>query len=114
MKKFMALYMAPASVIAEMMKMTPDQGKAEMDAWVAWDGKHKAAIVDLGAPLGRTKRVSSSGVSDAHNEVTGYSIVEAESPEAAAKIFADHPHLKMKGTYIDVLDLVDINAMMAA
>ena len=114
MKKYMALYMAPASVIAEMMKMSAEQGKAEMDAWMAWDARNKGAIADMGAPLGKTKRVTMSGVADAHNEITGYSIVQADSPEAAAKIFADHPHLKMKGAYIDVLDCVDIAAMMPA
>jgi hypothetical protein len=28
-----------------------------MDAWMKWMGEHKAALVDGGAPLGKTKRV---------------------------------------------------------
>lgn len=112
MKKYMALYMAPAAVIAEMMKMTKEQGQAEMEAWGAWDAAHKDNIVDLGAPLGKNKRVTSDGVADARNEVTGYSVVQADSADAAAKLFTDHPHVRMKGAYIDILDVVDINEMM--
>jgi hypothetical protein len=114
MKKFMALYMAPAATIAEMMKATPDQMKAEMDDWTKWSERNKAAIVDLGAPLGKTKRLTGAGLSDTRNEITGYSIVEGDSVDSVARIFKDHPHLKIKGTSIDLLDWVDVNAMMPA
>jgi hypothetical protein len=114
MKKFMALYMAPAAAIAEVMKATPDEMKAEMNAWYAWQEKHKASIVDFGAPLGRTKRVTPGGISDSRNEITGYALVQGDSAEDVAKIFTDHPHLKIKGASVDLLDWVDINAMMPA
>ena len=38
-------------------------------AWKAWVEKHQAAIVELGGPLGKTKRVDSSGVADISNEL---------------------------------------------
>ena len=114
MTKYMALYMAPADAIAKMMKLSAEEGQAEMDAWMAWDAAHKSAIVDLGNPLGRTKRVTAGKVADGHNEVTGYSIVEADSADAAAKIFLDHPHLRMQGAWIDVLNVVNVEDMMAA
>lgn len=112
MTRYMALYMAPAAAIAKMMKLSPEEGQAEMDAWVAWDAAHKAHIVDLGNPLGRTKRVTPGGVADAHNEVTGYSIVEASSAEEAAKLFADHPHLHLEGGWIDVLNVVNVEDLI--
>lgn len=115
MKKFMAMYMAPAAAIAEAMKATPEEMKAGMDDWMKWADKNKAAIVDLGTPLGRTKRITASGVSDAKNEITGYTIVQGDSAESVARIFKDHPHLKMgAGVSIDLLDLVDISEMMPA
>ena len=40
-------------------------------AWKAWVEKHQAAIVELGGPLGKTKRVDSSGVADISNETGG-------------------------------------------
>ena len=112
MKKYVALYMAPAAVVAELTKLTPQQGKAEMEAWMAWEGKHKAGILDLGAPLGKTTRVTAAGVADVKNEVTGYTIVQADSRDAAARMFTDHPHVRFPGAYVDVLDWIDVNQML--
>ena len=35
-----------------------------MAAWKAWVEKHQAAIVAMGGPLGKTKRVDASGIAD--------------------------------------------------
>jgi hypothetical protein len=108
MKKFMAIYMAPAAVIAEAMKATPAEQQAGMDAWLAWQSQHEKALVDFGNPLGKTKRVSAGGaVSDTKNDLTGYTIVQADSLEAAAQIFKNHPHLKMgSGATVDILEVI--------
>lgn len=99
--------MAPAASIEKMMaEMTPEQGKAAMEEWRKWMKKNEAVLADGGAPLGKTKRVTSDGIADVKNEVTGYSIVEAESHEAAADIFKDNPNLQIPGGYIDILDIV--------
>ena len=66
-----------------------------MDAWMKWMNANKASFVDGGAPLGKTKRVDAKGVSDIRNDVGGYSIVQAASADAAAKLFGkDQPHLQ--------------------
>jgi hypothetical protein len=110
--KFMALYMAPAAATEEMMKtMTDADAQKEMAAWMAWGEKNKAAIVDMGAPLGKTKAVSASGVKDTRNDVNGYSVIEAESAEAAAKVFEGHPHLRMKGATIEIMGYVQLPGM---
>ena len=49
--------------------------------------------------------VTASGVSDVRNEIGGYSIVEADSHDEAAKVFLDNPMLQMPGAYIEVLDI---------
>ena len=95
MKRFMAMYMAPSAAIEQMMKATPEQMKAGMDEWMKWSRMHEKAIVDLGTPLGKTKRVASAGVSDTKNEITGYTIVEGDTADTVVKMFKDHPHLKM-------------------
>jgi hypothetical protein len=61
-------------------------------AVMAWDEKHKDAIVYAGVPLGPTKRTSSAGVADVVNELTVFVVVRADSHEAAARLFEDHPH----------------------
>ena len=104
--------MAP---IAEMDKMmensTPEDMKEGMDGWMKWADLHKKDIVDLGAPLGKNKRVVKDGVSSVRNEVSGFSIVQAESHEAAAHIFKDSPHLVIPGAYIEVLEWVEMPGM---
>src|SRR5437870_4855253 len=82
-----AMKMAPAATIAEMMKATPEQMKTGMDDWMKWADGHKKEIVEMGAPLGKTKRVTNSGMSDTKNEITGYSIVQGDSFDSVAKIF---------------------------
>ena len=112
MSKFFLLYLAPVSAIEQMMaNATPDQMKAGMDAWMAWMKKNENALVDMGAPLGKTKRVTAAGVTSVRNEVTGYTIVEADSHDAAAAMLVGHPHLSVPGGYIDVLSVTPIPGM---
>ncbi len=61
MKKFLVLYRAPVAAFEQMKKSSPEQQKAGMDAWMAWSTKAAASIVDMGAPLGKSLRVSPGG-----------------------------------------------------
>jgi hypothetical protein len=107
MATFLALYMAPVGAMDEMMKSTTQEGRdTQTQAWNAWIEEKKASLVDVGAPVGKNKRVTSSGVSDVRNEVGGYSIVEAASHEAAAALFADNPMLEMPSAYVEVLAIM--------
>ena len=112
MSKFFLLYLAPTSTIDQMMATTsPEKMKEGMDAWRAWMKKHEKSLVDMGAPLGKTKRVTAGSVSSVRNQVTGYTIVEAESHDAATAMLVGHPHLSMPGAYIDVLSVTPIPGM---
>ena len=113
MKKFMVLYMANAADFEKMMKeSTPEQQKKGMEGWMKWMGDHKASLVDGGAPLGKTKRVDAKGVSDAKNGIGGYSIVQAESADAATKIVGKgQPHLQMPGTWIEIVEIMPLPGM---
>lgn len=108
MKKFMVLYMAPSAQFEQMMKnATPEQQQKGMDAWMKWMNANKASLADGGAPLGKTKRVDANGASDTRNEIGGYSIVQAESHDAAVKLFGpDHPHMMMPGGWIEVTEIM--------
>jgi YCII-related domain len=113
MKKFLVLYMASAADFEKMMKnSTPQQQKEGMDAWMKWMNANKASFVDGGAPLGKTKRVDGKGVSDIRNEIGGYSIVQAASADAAAKLFGkDQPHLQMPGAWIEIVEIMPMPGM---
>ena len=113
MKKFMVLYMAPSAQFEQMMKnATPEQQQKGMDAWMKWMNANKASLADGGAPLGKTKRVDANGTKDTKNEVGGYSIVQAESHDAATKMFGkDHPHLHVPGAWIEIVEIMPIPGM---
>jgi C-terminal processing protease CtpA/Prc len=111
MKKFLVLYKAPLSSFEQMMKATPEQQKAGMAAWTAWSKKAAAAIVDLGAPLGKSLRVTRTGSAPVTNDLGGYSILQGESKEALASVLNEHPHFMTPEGSIEVIELMPIPGM---
>ena len=80
-----------------------------MAAWGQWMAKNQKAIVDVGAPLGKTKRASPSGVEDCRNPITAYVIVEAATHEAAAEMFRDHPHFTFfPGDSVEIMECLSL------
>lgn len=106
MKKFLVLYKASRSGFEQMMKATPEQQKAGMDAWMAWAEKASSFVVDLGAPLGKTLKVTPDGPSPTRNDLGGYSIMQGESKEALAEKLKGHPHFMMKDGFIEIVELM--------
>ncbi|SFC33528.1 YciI family protein [Tropicimonas isoalkanivorans] len=83
-----------------------------MAAWQAWTERHSDAIVEIGGPLGKTRRVSADGIEEVSNALGGFSIVRAESHEAAAKLFEDHPHYTIfPGDAVEVMPILSIPDM---
>ena len=108
MKKFLVLYKAPTSSFEQMKKASPEQQKAEMDAWMGWTKKAAASIVDMGAPLGKSLRVTHSATSPMTNDLGGFSILQAESKEVLADTLKGHPHFRMPDGAIEVVELMPI------
>jgi hypothetical protein len=80
-----------------------------MAAWKAWAEKHHAAIVDMGGPLGKTKKVDSQGAADITNLLTAFTVVRAASHEAAARMFEGHPHFSIfPGEAIEIMPVLPI------
>jgi hypothetical protein len=111
MKKFLVLYKAPASSFEQMMKATPEQQKAGMQAWMDWSKKASSSIVDMGGPLGKSVRVTKGGASPATNDLGGYSILQGESKEAVAESLKGHPHFMAPDGTIEVVELMPIPGM---
>ena len=111
MKKFLVLYKASASAFQEAMKSSPEQQKAGMDGWMVWGQKAASSIVDMGAPLGKSLRFTTSGASPNTNDLGGYSILQAESKEALAEMLKGHPHVMMKDGSIEVVEIMPIPGM---
>ncbi len=65
-------------------------------AVAAWEEAHRDAIVYQGGPLGPTKRIGYDGeVTDVVNLLTVFMVVRADSHEAAARLFENHPHMSV-------------------
>jgi hypothetical protein len=111
MKKFLVLYKAPTSAFEQMRNNTPEQQKAGMDAWMAWGKKAAGAIIDMGAPLGKSVRVTKSGSSPSTNDLGGFSILQAESKEALAETLKGHPHFMMPDGTIEVIEFLPMPGM---
>jgi len=113
-KKFLVLYLVPASVIEEWSKTDPEKRKAGEEKmrgeWKKWMGDHAKMIINTEAGS-KTKRVSSNGTSDVKNDIMLYSFVEAESHEAAAKAFENHPHLQIPQSTIEVMEVRPMGGM---
>ena len=110
MKKYLALFVAPVEAYdkmkADMKTQSPEEQQKGMAEWERWMTTHKANLVDPGAPVGSAKRVTTSGVTDAHNTIGGYMIVQAENADEAAKLFNDMPHFGVADAAIEVMEIV--------
>lgn len=111
MPRFLALYTMQPEDLARFRAMP----KAEQDAidgrglplWTEWEQKHAASFPDRGGMVGKTLRVSKAGVAPATNTICGYLVVEAETIEAAARLFENHPHFAVfPGDAIDLMPFV--------
>jgi hypothetical protein len=115
MANFLVTYLAPASVIEEWKKTEPEKRKAAEEKmqgeWRKWMSDHAKALADKGAGVGKTKRVSSQGLTDIKNDIMLYAVIQAESHEAAAKLFANHPHLQIPQSSIEVMEIHPLRGM---
>ena len=99
MSKYLVLYRSSTSARDQVANATPEQAQAGMEAWQAWAQRAGSALVDLGAPL------------DGDADVTGFSIVQADSRAAIEELLADHPHRHAPDARIDVLEFLPLPGM---
>src|SRR5688572_21153265 len=115
MKNFLAVYIGTEAALARAQWNELDEEKrkareaAGFQAWMDWGVQNAEAIVDQGSPLGKTKRASPEGLSDIKNVMTGYVVVRAESHEAAAKLFENHPHFTIfPGDSVEIMECLPL------
>jgi hypothetical protein len=113
MKRFLAVYLGTESSMAQWKALDEAERrrreKEGMEAWGQWVRQHEAAIVEQGTPLGKTKRVAAQGLSDVRNELTAWTVVEADSHEAAARLFEGHPHFTIfPGEAVEIMECLPL------
>lgn len=93
------------------------EGEAErgkvMQAWETWFGSLGARLVDGGNPFGAARSVGIDGgvTEGAAAPLSGYTIIEADSLDAAVAAAKDCP-VRLGGASIDVYETVDVMAAM--
>ena len=115
MKKYLCVFTGtPDSMAAWQDRPEAERKRREtegMAAWKQWAEKNAARIAEMGGPLGRTKRVSASGISDVRNNLAAFVIVQAESQEEAARLFIEHPHFTIfPGDGVEVMEILPVPA----
>jgi hypothetical protein len=108
LKKFLVLYLVPGDVMTGWAKTDPAIKKAAEEKmqsdWQRWMDDH-AKMFTLTEAAGKTKAVTSAGIGDIKNDIMLYSIVEADNHDIAAKAFADHPHLTIPQSSIEIMEV---------
>lgn len=104
MPKFMLAYHGGG------MPETPEEGERMMAAWMSWLGGLGEAVADPGNPVGLSKTVHHDKVTDdgGSNPLSGYSILNAESIEAACEMAKGCPILEGGSGSVEVAEIHEI------
>lgn len=109
MAKYLVLYRSKVSAAEQMEGASAEDAQAGMEAWMQWAGKVGDAMVDMGSPL---QRVATVGGAAGEVHVGGFSVLEADSADAAKALVDGHPHLMSPGDpSIEVLEFLPVPGM---
>ncbi len=89
---------------------SPEEGAKVMAAWESWMGGMGESLVIPGAPVGMSKTVSASGVSDdgGANPISGYSVVEAADLGAATEMAKGCPMVVDGSGSVEVAEVIEM------
>lgn len=111
MQQFLAVYTGKPSD-GPPADMSPETIQKGMRAWGDWMQKHADAVIVMGGPLGRTKKVSAAGFEDIRNYMSGFIVIQAEDHDAAARMFEGHPQFTIfPGEGVEVMPVMPIPQM---
>lgn len=106
MGNYMVIYSGGMGMAAE-----PEEQEKIMAEWGAWYDRMGASIVDGGSPFAEAKHLKGNGVEDGplgDTPATGYTVISADSLEAAAAACEGHPHLN-HGGQVQVFTCIDMS-----
>ncbi len=106
MARYMLLYTGGMG-----MDVAPEDQERITEEWGAWYAKLGDSILDGGAPFGAYKNLTGNGVGDGplrDAPATGYTVIEADSLDAAVAACDGHPHLSHQGE-LQVFECIDMN-----
>jgi hypothetical protein len=86
------------------MAETDEEREAAMQAWGAWFGRLGQAVVDAGNPFSSSKAVGGNGGT---SDLTGYSILSADSLDGAAELAEGCPVVASGGS-VEVYEVLEV------
>ena len=89
---------------------TPEEGEKVMAQWNAWFGTMGDDLIVPGAPLGMSKTVDDSSITDdgGANPLSGYSVVAAESIEVACEMAKGCPMVQDHSGSVEVAEILEM------
>ncbi len=81
------------------METDPKKAAKAMEVWMKWFKDNGKNVVDMGAPTKPGKTISSTGIKTGviGEAVTGYSIIKADSLDAAVALAKTNPQIAASG-----------------
>jgi hypothetical protein len=107
--KYLVLYRSSVDAMQQMANSTPEQAQEGMQLWMKWFEQVGPALIDGGSPVGRSRTLP--GPAETGVAIGGYSILEADSADAATKLLDGHPHLHAPGAAIELLEYLPMPGM---
>ena len=115
MKSYLAVFTGSPQAMSRWETLSESDRKQKeaqgIAAWKKWASDNASVIVEMGGPLSKTKEVTASGISDIRNNLSAFTIVKADTQEAAARLFIQHPHFTIfPGEGVEVMEILPIPA----
>lgn len=91
------------------MAETPEEQESSMQAWGAWFGTLGGALIDGGNPFAASSTISADGSVSAAgtSSISGYTLINADSLDAAVTSAKDCPVLTTGGS-VEVYEAIDM------
>ena len=88
---------------------SPEEGAKHMAKWKTWVDDLGSDAINPGTPLGKSKTVSSTGVTEGGgaNPISGYSVVKADNMDAALENARLCPFVDFGGT-LEVAEMMEM------
>ena len=92
------------------MPDTPEEGEKMMAAWNAWYADMGSAVVDGGAPVGKSSTISAKGVAEdgGSNPASGYTVVDVADHAAANKMAKGCPMVADGSGTVEVAPIMEM------
>ncbi len=113
MKKFVVMYRVPLDVMKKWREETPESERKAQDEklgkeMMAWIEKNKAALVDMGMPLGKNTRMTREGAKAETNDLNFFQVVQAENVDSVVAMCKDNPHVQIPGAFLDIMEVPEM------